>query len=100
MVNTTLECYVKNAVTVQKTKCQENVVQLMVNVYVVQVTQAVIAMNVRKCVMICHLRFLIVLNVDELIFSFPMHPFSTPENIRKPFGFLIFSGGRERVHWE
>ena len=25
--------------------------------------------------------------------SFPMHPFCTPENIRK-------SEGRERVHWE
>ena len=23
-----------------------------------------------------------------------------PENIRKPLGFLKFSGGRERVHWE
>ena len=23
-----------------------------------------------------------------------------PENIRKPLSFLIFSGGRERVHWE
>ena len=28
-----------------------------------------------------------------------MHPFSTPEN-RKPYGSLMFSGGRERVHWE
>ena len=23
-----------------------------------------------------------------------------PENIRKPYGFLMFSGGRESVHWE
>ena len=23
-----------------------------------------------------------------------------PENIRKPLGFLMFSRGRERVHWE
>ena len=23
-----------------------------------------------------------------------------PENIRKPYGFLMFSGGRERLHWE
>ena len=30
---------------------------------------------------------------------FPMYPFSTPESTRKPYGFLIFSGGRERVHW-
>ena len=39
----------------------------------------------------------------SLTHSFPMHPFSTSppsENIRKPYGFLMFSGGRERVHWE
>ena len=29
----------------------------------------------------------------HLTHSFPVHPFSTPENIRKPYGFLIFSGG-------
>ena len=29
-----------------------------------------------------------------------MHPFSTHDNIRKPGGILIFSGGREGVHWE
>ena len=23
-----------------------------------------------------------------------------PENIRKPYGFLMFSGGTEKVHWE
>ena len=23
-----------------------------------------------------------------------------PENIRKPEGFLMFSGGSEKVHWE
>ena len=23
-----------------------------------------------------------------------------PENFRKPYGFLMFSGGRERAHWE
>ena len=23
-----------------------------------------------------------------------------PENIREPFSFLMFLGGRERVHWE
>ena len=34
-----------------------------------------------------------------LTHSFLMHPFSTPENIRKPYGFLTFSGGRKRVHW-
>ena len=32
--------------------------------------------------------------------SFPMHPFSTPENIRKPYDFLMFSGGRKIAHWE
>ena len=30
----------------------------------------------------------------SLTHSFPMHPFSTP------FGFLMFSGDREGVHWE
>ena len=29
---------------------------------------------------------------------FPMYPFLPPENIRKPYGFLMFSGLRERVH--
>ena len=23
-----------------------------------------------------------------------------PENIKKPYGFLMFSGGREGVHWK
>ena len=23
-----------------------------------------------------------------------------PENIRKPYGFLMFLGGKERMHWE
>ena len=31
---------------------------------------------------------------------FPIHPFSTPEKIKKPSGFLMISGGREREHWE
>ena len=34
-----------------------------------------------------------------LTHSFTAHPFLPPENIRKPKGFLMFSGGRERVHW-
>ena len=34
----------------------------------------------------------------KLTHSFQMHRFSTPENIRTPYGFLMFSGGRERVH--
>ena len=39
--------------------------------------------------------------LENLTHSFPTHPFSTPpENIRKPYCFLMFSGGRERVHWE
>ena len=29
-----------------------------------------------------------------------MHPSSTPENIRKPYGFLMFSRDRESVHWK
>ena len=37
------------------------------------------------------------LNLTHL---FSMHPFSKPENIRKPYGFWMFSGGRERVHCE
>ena len=24
----------------------------------------------------------------------------SPENIRKPYGFLMFSEGKEKVHWE
>ena len=39
--------------------------------------------------------------VDFLTHSFQMHPFSKPpENIGKPYVFLIFLGVRERVHWE
>ena len=35
----------------------------------------------------------------ETIFSqCTLSPFL--ENIRKPYDFLMFSGGRERVHWE
>ena len=29
-----------------------------------------------------------------------MHPFSTPWKNQKPYDFLIFSWGRERVHWK
>ena len=29
-----------------------------------------------------------------------MHPFLPPESIREPYGFLMFSGDREKVHWE
>ena len=36
-------------------------------------------------------------SLSFLTHSFPMHPFSAPENI-KPYHFLMFSGGRERVH--
>ena len=31
-----------------------------------------------------------------LTHSFPIHPFQTHENIRKPSGFLMFSEGREK----
>ena len=37
---------------------------------------------------------------NTLTHLLPMHPFSNPENIRKPYGFMIFSGGRENVLWE
>ena len=37
---------------------------------------------------------------DDSTHLFPMHPFSIPENIGKPDGFLMFSGVTERVHWE
>ena len=36
----------------------------------------------------------------KLTQSFPMHPSSPTENIRKPYGFLMLSGVRERVDWE
>ena len=46
-----------------------------------------------------HLRIIrIVFSI--LTHSFPMQPFSTPESIRKPYGFLLFSGGRKRALWE
>ena len=41
-----------------------------------------------------------VKSAATLTCSFPVHPFSAPENITKPCGFLMFSGGRERVHWK
>ena len=31
---------------------------------------------------------------------FPMYHSLTLENIIKPYGFLMFSGGRKKVHWE
>ena len=34
----------------------------------------------------------------DLNFLFPMHLFSTPENIKKPQGFLMFSGNTEKVN--
>ena len=40
------------------------------------------------------------MRLTDLTHSFPMQPFSAPENIRKPYGVLMFSGGRERIHWE
>ena len=38
--------------------------------------------------------------IDLLTHSFPIHHFSAHENIRKPYAFLMFSGGRENVHLE
>ena len=37
---------------------------------------------------------LILIHLSQCIFSLP------PENIRKPYGFLMLSGGRGRVHWQ
>ena len=39
-----------------------------------------------------------LLTIFSLAHSFPISPFSTPENIRKPYGSL-FSRDRERAHW-
>ena len=32
--------------------------------------------------------------------SFPMHPFSNPRKYQKTVRFLMFSGGRKRLHWK
>ena len=37
------------------------------------------------------------LNISPFVPNTPSRP---PENIGKPYGFLMFSGGRERVYWE
>ena len=51
----------------------------------------------------CMVYLLLPLNFF-LIHLVPRAPFPRPppppENIRKPYDFLMFSGGRERVHWE
>ena len=45
----------------------------------------------------CSMFLTFVLELNEkclvLTHSFPMHTFLPPENIRKPYGFLMFSGG-------
>ena len=59
--------------------------------------------SVDKSFSICTLRF-----TTFHIFLFPKYkPICSqctlslpPQNIRKPYSFLMFSGGRERVHWE
>ena len=38
--------------------------------------------------------------LEALTYLFPIYPFLPPENIRKLYCFLMFSGGREGVHWE
>ena len=35
----------------------------------------------------------------RLTHLFPMHPSLPPENIRKPYGFLVFSGDTGKLHW-
>ena len=39
-------------------------------------------------------------NFSYLTHSFPSTLSLIRQNIRKPNGFLMFSGGRERVYWE
>ena len=41
-----------------------------------------------------------VLDVPLLIYFSHCNLSLPPENIRKPYGFLTFSMGREMVHWE
>ena len=38
--------------------------------------------------------------LNELTDVFPMILSLPPGNIKKPYGFLMFSGVRERVHWK
>ena len=53
-------------------------------------------------------QFLCLSNIEALrcdvYCRMELNPFAPnsppPENIRKPYGFLMFSGGRERMHWE
>ena len=51
--------------------------------------------------------FISIIKKPYLNLFFPLNPFvpyapflCSPENIRKHDAFLMFSGGRERVHWE
>ena len=51
------------------------------------------------------MQLLTVINSNSLMNSFlihlfPMHLFLLYENIKRPYGFQMFSGGRERVYWE
>ena len=39
-----------------------------------------------------------ILLIPRLSHLFPIHPFST--SLKLTYGFLMFSGGRERLHWE
>ena len=45
-------------------------------------------------------RLLLSQKKTQLTHFFQMHPFSTPENLIKPYCSLMFSEGRERVRWE
>ena len=40
-----------------------------------------------------------VVSLFALTYLFPVHPFSTPWKHQKTPGFLMFSRGRERMHW-
>ena len=39
-------------------------------------------------------------NLQLLNHLFQMHPFSTPEKMKKPYDFFDVFNGKERVHWE
>ena len=55
--------------------------------------------------LIYQMQLLTVINSNSLmnpflIHLFLMHIFLLYENIERPYGFQMFSGGRERVYWE
>ena len=53
--------------------------------------------SIHENIEIYNYNYKIIILIYTLTHSFPVHPFS---NHWKPYGFLMFSGARERVHWE